>query len=62
METDPLVSTVIIILIAIFDFFVALAKSAFEHASEKIKYGDQYYNNSTHQRVSFHIIPFIYII
>ena len=34
METDPLVSTVIIILIAIFDFFVALAKSAFEHASE----------------------------
>ena len=34
METDPLVSTVIIILIAIFDFFVALAKSVFEHSNE----------------------------
>ena len=34
MEIDPLVGAIIIALIAIFDFFVALAKSAFEHASE----------------------------
>ena len=34
MGIDPLVGTIIIVLIAIFDFFVALAKSAFEHASE----------------------------
>ena len=34
MGIDPLAGTIIIVLIAIFDFFVALAKSAFEHASE----------------------------
>ena len=35
MDINPWAATLIILLITLFDFFVALAKSAFEHVSVK---------------------------
>ena len=54
MDINPWAATLIILLITLFDFFVALAKSAFEHVSVKeLQNESQDENGSEKEKIHF---------
>ena len=59
MDINPWAATLIILLITLFDFFVALAKSAFEHVSVKELQNESQDENGSEKERAAKAIGFI---